>query len=113
VTSLGGHTQADPAAANATLSGAAALGVAGSIALLGMALVWRLRPRRPRPVAAGSDGDLYSSWKRDLDDIADLAALTADPAELRAARRRRRAFRTDALARRLSQALDQPRPDGA
>jgi hypothetical protein len=63
-------------------------------------------------VAAGTDPDLYASWKRDLDDIADLAALTADPAELPAARRRRRAFRADALARRLSQALEQPRPDG-
>jgi hypothetical protein len=74
--------------------------VTGSLALLALALAWRLfRPRRPIPV---SGTPLYQAWKSDLDELADLAVLTADPAERGAARARRRRFSSEALARRLS-----------
>jgi len=51
------------------------------------------------------DPQLVESWRTDLDDLADLAASFADPAEAESAGRRRAAFSADAVARRLSAAL--------
>jgi len=54
---------------------------------------------------AAVDPQLVESWRTDLDDLADLAASFADPAEAESAERRRAAFSADAVARRLSAAL--------
>lgn len=91
---------------------AASLG--GSAALLGMAVAWRvLRPRRRAPglaaaaVATGAgETALFRIWKDEIDDLADLAALTVPPEELPVARQRRRAFSADALARRLTRSVE-------
>jgi hypothetical protein len=94
-----------------------AAGLGGSAALLGMAVAWRsLRPRR-RPstlavaAAAAPESALFRIWKSEIDDLADLAALTVPPEELPAARQRRRAFSADDLARRLIRSVEH-QPEG-
>jgi hypothetical protein len=98
-------------------------GLGGTAALLGLAVAWRLlRPRRgipalavagarPLPAAPAAprapETPLYLAWKQELDDLADLATLTADPEDLAAARQRRRLFSADRLARRITRGLDQ------
>jgi len=67
-------------------------------------------PSAPPPAlaavaTAAVDPQLVESWRTDLDDLADLAASFADPAEAETAERRRAAFSADAVARRLSAAL--------
>jgi hypothetical protein len=91
-----------------------AAGLGGSAALLGMAVAWRvLRPRRRAPglattaVATGAgETALFRIWKDEIDDLADLAALTVAPEELPVARQRRRAFSADELARRLTRSVE-------
>jgi hypothetical protein len=124
VTAVGGSGgSGTPGAARPVSSSAAtvetAVGLGGTAALLGMAVAWRsLRPRRrARSLAALAGGDavavalpesaLFRSWKRELDDIADLAALTVDPADVPAAKQRRRAFSADPIAHRLVRSIEQ------
>lgn len=97
-----------------------AVGMGGSAALLSIAIAWRaLRPRRRARLAGSAapagavavaelpESALFRSWRTELDDLADLAALTVPPEELAAARERRRAFRADDLARRLTRSVEQ------
>jgi hypothetical protein len=124
VTAVGGSGGGGtPGAARPVSSSAAtvetAVGLGGTAALLGMAVAWRsLRPRRrARSLAALAGGDaaavalpesaLFRSWKRELDDLADLAALTVDPADVPAAKQRRRAFSADPIAHRLVRSIEQ------
>ena len=100
----------------ATLETAAALG--GTAALVGMAVAWRvLRPRRRlarlqagavAAAVAEPESELFLAWRQEIDDLADMAALTVAPEELSAARERRRAFTADAIARRLTRCVEQP-----
>jgi len=55
--------------------------------------------------ASSVDPHLVEAWRSDLDDLADLAASFADPADAETASQRRAAFSADAVARRLSAAL--------
>jgi hypothetical protein len=127
VTALGrGAAPSVTPTGSASLAPATVAGLSGTAALLGLALGWRmLRPRRSlpmRPVAAGApavfapapvlESPVYRVWKYELDDLADLAALTVPPEEMSAARQRRRAFSTDALARRLARSVERQQPEG-
>lgn len=91
---------------------------------MGMRIAWRvLRPSRmitvparaaapmPAPAAGSLDPQLVEAWKTDLDDLADLAASFADPSDAETAERRRAAFSADAVARRLSAALQSQQGD--
>jgi hypothetical protein len=112
-------------ASSASLAPATVAGLSGTAALLGLALGWRmLRPRRRLPMvpvaaaAAGTalpapESSVYRIWKDELDDLADLAALTVPLEELPAAKQRRRAFSTEALARRIARDLEWHQPEGA
>jgi hypothetical protein len=90
-------------------------GIGGTVALLGIAVAWRsMRTRRSlRPVAAGVavDAAVIAEWKREIDDIADLAALTVPPEERDAAVRRRLAFSSDAFAARLAHVVEEPQDE--
>jgi hypothetical protein len=106
-------TQARPVASSGPRVETVA-GIGGTVALLGIAVAWRsLRPRRAaRLVPAGAGADtVVAAWKREIDDIADLAALTVDPGERDAARRRRLAFTSDAFAERLAHVVEEPQDE--
>ena len=103
-----------------------AAGMGGTAALLSVAVTWRLlRPRRRARLAGAAvlpgaaavapplpESPLLRSWKAELDDLADLAALTVPPEELPAARERRRAFDVDGLARRLVRSVEEQGAEG-
>jgi hypothetical protein len=130
VTPLGrGNSPALTPTSSASLAPATIAGLGGTAALLGLALGWRLlRPHRPHPVRAAAaagfvppgatptappDSPVYRIWKDELDDLADLAALTVPPEEISAAKQRRRAFSTEALARRIAKAVEWHQPEGS
>jgi len=89
-------------------------GLGGTAAVLGLAVAWRARrPRRRKAMlpAAAADAALVAAWKREIDDIADLASLTVPPAEREAARARRLAFSSDAFAQSLAHVVEEPQDE--
>jgi hypothetical protein len=130
VTAVGGSGPPGGAARPVSSPGATVettLGLGGTAALLAAAVAWRtLRPRR-RPHGSGAavpvgaaavaapalpESPLFLAWRRELDDLADLAALTVPPDEQAAARLRRSTFSSDAIVRRLIRAVEE-QPDDA